>query len=96
MSGKTIPERIDIPDAHKWDLTTLFESDAPWETMFAEIEAGLATYEKFKGHLKDSVGGFKEAIEFHLECTRKIEMVYTYAHLKIRPINFTWDFIKEL
>ena len=82
MSGKTIPERIDIPDAHKWDLTTLFESDAPWETMFAEIEAGLATYEKFKGHLKDSVGVFKEAIEFHLECTRKIEMVYTYAHLK--------------
>jgi len=82
MSGKTIPERIDIPDAHKWDLTTLFESDAPWETMFAEIEAGLATYEKFKGHLKESVGAFKEAIEFHLEYTRKIEMVYTYAHLK--------------
>ncbi|MBT8364300.1 MAG: oligoendopeptidase F, partial [Deltaproteobacteria bacterium] len=77
MSGKTIPERKDIPDKHKWDLTTLFESDAPWETMFAGIKAGLVNYEKFKGHLKESVAVFREAIEFHLEFSRKIEMVYT-------------------
>ncbi len=82
MSGKTIPERKDIPDEHKWDLTTLFESDVPWETMFAGIKAGLVNYEKFKDHLKESVAVFREAIEFHLEFTRKIEMVYTYAHLK--------------
>jgi oligoendopeptidase F len=82
MSGTTISERKDIPDEYKWDLTTLFESDAPWETMFAGMKAGLVNYEKFKGLLKESVAVFREAIEFHLEFTRKIEMVYTYAHLK--------------
>ena len=82
MSGRTIPDRKDIPAEHKWDLTTLFETDAPWETLFVELEAKLTSYEKFRGHLKDSAAIFKKAIEFHLEVSRKIEMLYTYAHLK--------------
>ena len=31
MVPKTIPERKDIPDDHKWDLTSLFNSDEDWE-----------------------------------------------------------------
>ena len=82
MSGKMIPDRSHIADEHKWDLTPLFESDKPWERMFADIEAELASYAKYKGHLKDSAALFKAALEFHLGLTRKLETVYTYAHLK--------------
>jgi oligoendopeptidase F len=32
--------------------------------------------------LKDSINLFKEAIDFHLSLTRKIERIFTYAHLK--------------
>jgi len=77
-----IPERSDISDEYKWNLAPLFESDKSWETRFSEIEDELATYDKFRGHLKDSVAVFKSAIEFHLGLTRKLEGVYTYAHLK--------------
>jgi len=82
MSSKTIPDRNQIADEHKWDLTPLFEVEKSWEQMFAEIEAELASYEQYRGHLKDSAGLFKEALEFHLDLTRKLERVYTYAHLK--------------
>jgi oligoendopeptidase F len=82
MPGKMIPDRSRIADEHRWDLTPLFESDNSWEQMFADIEMELASYAKYKGHLKDSAGFFKEALEFHLGLTRKLERVYTYAHLK--------------
>ena len=82
MTGKMIPQREDIPDEHKWDLTPLFESDQRWEDMFVEVEAQLSAYQKYSGRLKDSAAIFKEAIDFHLELTRKIEKLYTYAHLK--------------
>ncbi len=82
MSTKTIPQRKDIPDRHKWDLTPLFKSDKSWETVFSEVETQLSSYQKYKGRLKNSVAIFKEAIDFHLGLIRKIEKLYTYAHLK--------------
>jgi len=82
MSGKLIPARQDIPAEHKWELSGLFESDKPWETSFAAIEKDLAAYDPYKGHLKDSAAVFKAALEFHLGLTRKLEKIYTYAHLK--------------
>ncbi|CAB1063679.1 Oligoendopeptidase F [Olavius sp. associated proteobacterium Delta 1] len=82
MSGKLIPARKDISDDHKWDLSGLFESDNSWESLFSASEEDLVVYDRYKGHLKDSVAIFKEAIEFHLGLTRKLEKVYTYAHLK--------------
>jgi oligoendopeptidase F len=82
MPGKMIPDRSHIAVEHKWDLTPLFESDESWEQLFTEIEAQLASYEKYRGHLKDSAGYFKEALDFHLGLTRRLESVYTYAHLK--------------
>jgi oligoendopeptidase F len=82
MTKKTIPERKDIPENHQWDLTALFKSDQDWEKWFAEVESQIHTYAGFKGHLKESVQVLKEGLDFHLALTRKIERIYTYAHLK--------------
>ena len=82
MPNRKIPDRSDIAVEHKWDLTPLFESNEQWEAMFAEIETKLSSYDQYRGHLKDSAAVFKAGIEFHLEFSRKLEKVYTYAHLK--------------
>jgi oligoendopeptidase F len=82
MVGKKIPQRNEIPDEHKWDLTPLFDNDKKWETMFVEVETQLPIYQKYEGRLKESVETFKVAMDFHLGLTRKIEKLYTYAHLK--------------
>ena len=66
MSAKMIAERKDVPDENKWDLTPLFETDEAWEQLFSEVDKALARYGDYRGHLKDSVRVFKEAIEFHL------------------------------
>ena len=82
MAGKMIPDRNETPEADQWDLTPLFNDDQEWETMFAEVESRLPTYQTYQGRLKDSVAIFKEALDFHLGLTRQIEKLYTYAHLK--------------
>ncbi|UCE52950.1 MAG: oligoendopeptidase F [Desulfobacterales bacterium] len=82
MTKKLIPAREDIPDDRKWDLTPLFNNDEGWEMLFGEVEQEFESYTNFKGRLKDSLAVFTDAIEFHLMITRKIEKLYTYAHLK--------------
>ncbi|MGD2186751.1 MAG: oligoendopeptidase F [Desulfobacterales bacterium] len=82
MTPKKIPERRDIPDEHKWDLMSLFISDEDWDKLFDEVESQINTYTGYKGRLNESLKVFKEAIDFHLSLTRKLERIYTYAHLK--------------
>ena len=82
MTQRTIPERKDIPDDLKWDLRSLFSSDEDWEKWVGEVESRIDSYADYKGRLKDSARIFKEAVDFHLALTRKIERIYTYAHLK--------------
>ena len=82
MSGKLIPLRNEIADENKWNLTPLFENNEEWEGSFTAIEAELPTYDTYRGRLKESVAVFKEAVEFHLGFSRRLESVYTYAHLK--------------
>ena len=82
MTPKTIPERKDIPDDYKWDLTSLFNSDEDWDKLFGEVESRINAYSDYKGRLKESVKVFKEALDVHLSLTHKIERIYTYAHLK--------------
>jgi oligoendopeptidase F len=82
MAGKKIPQRNETPSEHKWDLTPLFDHDKKWESMFVEVERQLPIYQKYEGRLNESVETFKEAIDFHLGLVRKIEKLYTYAHLK--------------
>ena len=82
MDQKMIPKREEIPDAHKWDLTPLFESVDTWEKLYAQIENELDLYRSFKGRLGNSLSIFTEALEFHLAVYRRVEKLYTYAHLK--------------
>ncbi len=77
-----IPERKNIPDAHKWDLAPLFSSDEQWESLFAEIEKEIVQYNTYRGRLAESAALFKEMIEFDCAVSRKLEKLFTYAHLK--------------
>ncbi len=77
-----IPERKDIADENKWVLTPLFETDKMWEELFSKVEKELEKYNDYRGHLKDAVSVLKQALEFHLEISRRIEKLYTWAHLK--------------
>ena len=82
MAPRKIPERREVAAQHQWDLTPLFDADEKWEALFVEAEADLEGYDRFRGRIGESAGDLKEAIEFDLAVSRKIERLYTYAHLK--------------
>ncbi|MDX1707164.1 MAG: oligoendopeptidase F [Desulfobacterales bacterium] len=82
MAPQTIPERKDIPEDHKWNLTPLFASDEEWEQWVTEVDSQIDSYADYRGRLKDSADLLAAALDFHLSLRRKLEKIYTYAHLK--------------
>ncbi|MDY6932922.1 MAG: oligoendopeptidase F [Spirochaetota bacterium] len=80
--NKHIPQRDEILDKHKWNLSHLFNSDEGWESLYGELEEGIKGYASFKGYLGESVDLFSKAIEFDLEISRRMDRLFTYAHLK--------------
>ena len=75
MTPTKIAERKNIPDDHKWDLASLFISDEDWNKLFDEVESQITVYSDYKGRLNDSIATFKEALDFHMSLTRKIERI---------------------
>ncbi len=80
--SKTIPARQDIAMKDRWNLDSLFASDQAWESLFAEVEEMVGGYAEFKGKLAGSVSVLKKTFDFDLSLSRKLELLYTYAHLK--------------
>lgn len=80
--SKKIPLRSAVSKGDQWDLTPLFESDQAWETHFTETSTKLDGYEAFKGHLLESPEQLANGLDFHMEISRSLENLYTYAHLK--------------
>ncbi len=79
---KKIPLRSEIPTEDQWDLKPLFENDEAWEFCFADTNAKLDGYKSFKGHLCGSPEQLAKALDFHMDVSRALENLYTYAHLK--------------
>lgn len=77
-----LAERKDVKKENCWDLTPLFASDAEWENLYTELENSIEYYTKIKGNLAESFENFKKAVEFDTDISRKIDKLYTYAHLK--------------
>lgn len=77
-----IPLRSEIPAAHQWDLTPLFKDDDAWETLFDAISGKLAGYEAIREQFVTSPDRLAEGLRFHLEVSRGLDNLYTYAHLK--------------
>ena len=82
MTTRTVPERNAIPLNHQWDLTPLFTSDTEWQALFDQLDTELPGYETYRGHLGESAESLEAAITFDLDLSRRIERLYTYAHLK--------------
>jgi oligoendopeptidase F len=82
MTARTIPDRSAIPQNHQWDLTPLFVTVTEWQALFDQLSSELPDYEHYRGHLGESAEALAAAIAFDLDLSRRIERLYTYAHLK--------------
>lgn len=81
MSENTIPLRNQIPQEDKWDLTTLYKSDAEWEIALAKIQPLAEEIATFKGKLADSPETLLAAIKKLEQLEKLSELVGSYAFL---------------
>ncbi|MCA9135366.1 MAG: oligoendopeptidase F [Planctomycetales bacterium] len=80
--AKTLPDRSDVAPQDCWDLSSLFASDADWETAFTALQSKVDTYATYRGRLGESAATLLEALQFDSDFSRDAERVAIYSFLK--------------
>ena len=78
---KTIPQRKDVPEKDKWDLSSIFKSINEWEEALKEIPLLTKKVTVFKSKLADSSSTLLECLKALEAASLKVETVYHYASL---------------
>ena len=78
----TIPERSEISDEHKWNLDSLYGSDAQWKQGLAELDGMIQEVATYRGTLGDSAERLKGCLDFMNSLELLAERVGGYAHLR--------------
>ena len=84
--------REEVSKEDMWNVDSLYPTLEAWETEFKEVggdptavqrgEHRWPAVAKFRGRLGESPAVLKEALELVLSLARKLEKLYTYAHLR--------------
>lgn len=80
--AKTIPARKDVPAKDKWNLSSIYKSDADWEDALKKLPELTEKVAAFKGKLGESSGTLLEALKAIEKANLQMETVYHYASLQ--------------
>ena len=75
-------QRNEIEEKYTWDLTTIFPTDEAFEAELAQISEEVKKAASLAGHLLDSADSLLTTTEIQLDLMRRIEKLYSYAHMK--------------
>jgi oligoendopeptidase F len=78
----TLPIRTEVETKYKWSLEDFYPTLKEWEKEFGQGENQIADIEGFKGRLGEGALTVRLAIETYLTNLRRVERLYTYAHMK--------------
>ena len=81
-AARVLPPRAKVKPTDTWDLATLFDSDANWETAFTKWSARIPQYAGFAGRLSQSPAILAECLKFDADVDRTGERLGVYAFLK--------------
>ena len=74
--------RTHLEEKYTWDLTTIFATDADWETEYESTVQDLKKASAYVGHLLDSAKNLLGATELYMSLMRRLEKIYVYASMK--------------
>lgn len=77
-----IPERKDVPQKDKWDLSTLYKSNEDWEKALSSIEELTQKVVAFKGKVGESAESLLNSIKALENLYKVLETVSNYAGLQ--------------
>ena len=75
-------QRNEIEEKYTWDLTTIFPTDEAFEAELAQVSEEVKKAASLAGHLLDSANSLLTTTEVQLDLMRRIEKLYSYAHMK--------------
>ncbi|MBP2058133.1 oligoendopeptidase F [Lactobacillus colini] len=75
----TIPNRNEVSEDLKWDLTRVFPNDEAWEREYDNVANDIQDLARLKTTLAKSGKNLYEGITEILEVERRLEKVYVYA-----------------
>lgn len=79
--SRSIPERTEINEKHKWNLTDIFRNDDEWEVVFKSISDNISDYKKFEGTVTEDANKLLACLKFDEEINIKLDQLYLYAML---------------
>ena len=82
VQGQEVPERIDIDERYKWDLSDMYGDTQAWEVDREKFIATLPTLERFRGQLSADGPTLLAAIEAMQSVETIIANLYVYAGLR--------------
>ena len=96
MNGTKTPNRDEIPEADKWDLSHLFSSADKWGEDFAWIQRTYPSLTNWNGRLGESARRLAELLEFDKALDLKIERVSHYASLQLAEDSANPDYLARM
>ena len=75
-------QRNEIEEKYTWDLSTIFPTDEAFEAELAQVSEEVKKAAGLAGHLLDSADSLLTTTEVQLNLMRRIEKLYSYAHMK--------------
>jgi len=81
VASRNIPERSEITEEYKWNLTDIFRNDEEWENAFKSVSEKISGYQKFDGTLADSTDKLLACFKFDEEINITLDQLHLYAML---------------
>lgn len=75
-------QRNEIEEKYTWDLSTIFPTDEAFEEELAQVSEEVKKAAGLAGHLLNSADSLLTTTEVQLDLMRRIEKLYSYAHMK--------------
>lgn len=75
-------KRSEISKNDTWNTGAIYSSDTLWEEDYVLIKERMNDILPFKGTLSESAQALRSALDTYTDLERKLEKLYTYAHLK--------------
>jgi len=81
VASRNIPERTEIDEKFKWNLSDIYKNDEDWEKVFKSVSEKISDYKKFAGKLSKSPDKLLECFRFDEEINIKLDQLHLYTML---------------
>jgi len=76
---KSIPQRDDIEEKHKWDLRDLYQTEADWEADYSKGKGLIENTSEFAGKLSSSADILYNCLKARSDLNMIVENLHQYA-----------------